>query len=155
MHNVPRGLHLAAGPLLAVALLAAACGGGGSATPSGTTTPFGTTTPSGTTGVNQRLAERGAELFTQFGCNTCHSTTGQRIVGPPLNGLYGKQVQLENGQTVTADEAYLRESILDPDAKIVAGYPKGVMASTIADRMNQIRQDDNVDALVEYIKSLR
>lgn len=134
---------LAGVSLLAIALMATACGGAGGATPAGTTEG------------NEQLAGRGAQLFTQFGCNTCHSTSGQRLVGPPLNGLYGKQVRLENGQTVTADEAYLRESILDPDAKIVAGYPKGVMASGIADRMNQIRQDDHVDALVAYIKSLR
>ncbi|HZU07185.1 MAG TPA: cytochrome c [Chloroflexota bacterium] len=105
--------------------------------------------------VNEPLARRGAELFTQFGCNTCHSTTGQRLIGPPLNGLYGKPVRLANGQTVTADEAYLRESILEPDAKIVEGYPAEVMASALADKMNQIRQDDNVAALVEYIKGLK
>jgi cytochrome c oxidase subunit II len=66
------------------------------------------------------LASAGAALFEQLGCVTCHVGAGAR--GPQLTGLFGKRVQLQSGQTVTADEAYIRESILDPRAKLVAGY---------------------------------
>jgi hypothetical protein len=56
---------------------------------------------------------------------------------------------------VKADEAYLRESILDPDAKTVEGFPPGVMASSIASFQGQLQQDDNLDALIAYLKSLK
>ena len=105
--------------------------------------------------VNEELAQQGEQLFTQFACTACHSTTGQTLVGPPLDGLYGSQVTLTTGETVTADDAYLRESILQPDAKIVEGYATGTMAATVASQMDQIQQGNNVDALVEYIKSLQ
>ncbi|HEU0113150.1 MAG TPA: c-type cytochrome [Thermomicrobiales bacterium] len=101
------------------------------------------------------LAAQGAQLFAQFACVGCHSTTGQRMTGPPLNGLAGSQVTLSNGQTVTADAAYLRESILQPDAKTVQGYPSGVMAATISGFESQIQQDDNLQALIAYIESLK
>jgi cytochrome c oxidase subunit II len=64
------------------------------------------------------LVDAGAELYTQFGCNTCHDT-GK---GPSLSGLYGSSVLLANGQKVVADDAYIRESLLYPSARIVAGY---------------------------------
>lgn len=105
--------------------------------------------------ANTQLADKGKQLFTQFQCVTCHSTTGQKLVGPPLNGLYGSQVKLDNGQTVAADDQYIRESIEQPDAKIVAGYQKGIMAGVVGAEEAQIKQGDNLAALVEYIKSLK
>jgi mono/diheme cytochrome c family protein len=76
-------------------------------------------------------AAAGAQLFQSLGCSACHSLTGAKIIGPTFKGLYGSKVQLSTGQTVTADEAYLLQSIEDPDAKIVKGFPKGVMSATI------------------------
>ncbi|GBD18255.1 Cytochrome c2 iso-1 [bacterium HR27] len=106
-------------------------------------------------GVNVELAEKGKQLFNTYACNTCHSVNGQAGIGPALNGIYGKQVKLEDGSTVTVDDAYLRESILNPDAKIVAGYPKGSMANLIQPFLPEIRKEENLSALVEYIKSLQ
>ena len=60
----------------------------------------------------------------------------------------GSQVPLDNGQTVVADDAYLKESFTDPDAKIVKGFQKGVMAATVKPIEAQIQQGDNLDALV-------
>lgn len=75
-------------------------------------------------GASQGLttAEAGRELFVQLRCNSCHQGGGTASRGPPLENLFGQQVKLADGQTVIADEAYLRESILLPNAKIVAGY---------------------------------
>jgi cytochrome c oxidase subunit II len=66
-------------------------------------------------------AELGRNLFERLGCATCHRPGGV-VQAPSLAGLLGKQVQLEGGKTITADENYIRESIFDPRAKIVAGY---------------------------------
>jgi cytochrome c oxidase subunit 2 len=93
------------------------------------------------------LAANGQQLFQQLGCATCHrfDTQGR---GPNLVGLFGKPVQLEDGRTVTADENYLRESILNPGAKIVAGF-KPIMPSF----QGQV-SEESLMALVAYVKSL-
>jgi len=101
------------------------------------------------------LATRGAALFTQYRCNVCHTTNGNRAAGPTLAGLYGSQVTLTTGQTVTANEGYLAESITNPDAQIVAGYGPSVMSAALSDFTTQINQDDTVAALVAYIESLK
>jgi cytochrome c oxidase subunit 2 len=65
--------------------------------------------------------EAGEKLFTEFNCGDCHAS-GQRQRGPQLGGLFGTQVLLAGGQSVLFDESYIRESILDPNAKVAAGY---------------------------------
>ena len=75
--------------------------------------------------------------------------------GPGLLGLGNKRERLDNGTTALANEAYITESITNPDAKTVAGYSKGVMAAAIAGNLPEIRQTANLRALVEYIKSLK
>jgi cytochrome c oxidase subunit 2 len=93
------------------------------------------------------LAETGERLFTELGCVTCHrEDAGAR--GPALAGVFGSPVQLANGTTVIADEAYLRESILNPTAKIVAGY-----APLMPTYQGQI-SEEGLASLVAYIKSL-
>lgn len=89
----------------------------------------------------------GAALFTRYGCAGCHRAdqTGR---GPSLVGVFGKPVPLEGGGTVTADENYIRESILDPTAKIVAGYPP-IMPSF----KGQLDENQLMD-LLAYIKGL-
>src|SRR6478752_4361532 len=67
------------------------------------------------------LASAGAKLFSDLACNTCHRPDSQGR-GPVLNGLFGKTVALQGGGMVTADEGYIRESILNPSAKITAGF---------------------------------
>ena len=97
--------------------------------------------------VEGTLAQRGAELFTQFACNTCHMAEDQQR-GPVLNGLFGSRVELASGETVVADAAYIRESILNPQAKIVAGYPP--IMPTFQGQVSE----EQLLALVEYIRSL-
>ena len=98
-------------------------------------------------GGSQPLAVTGQQLFSQLGCVTCHRSDTQGR-GPNLAGVYGKPVLLEDGRTVMADENYIRESILDPGAKIVKGF-KPVMPTF----QGQV-SDEQLSALVAYIKSL-
>lgn len=108
-----------------------------------------------TTIPSSDLATRGAAFFTQFRCNVCHTTNGERAAGPTMKGLAGSQVTLANGQVVTADASYLRKSILEPDSQIVAGYGPSVMSAALADFTTQLNQGDTVAALVAYIESLK
>jgi cytochrome c oxidase subunit 2 len=71
--------------------------------------------------VDEPPAAAGERLFQQRGCTACHQTPATAL-GPSLAGLFGRRVQLASGETVNADEDYIRESILNPHAKIVAGY---------------------------------
>ncbi|HEU5316736.1 MAG TPA: hypothetical protein VFX49_11540, partial [Chloroflexota bacterium] len=105
--------------------------------------------------VDQAAAERGAGLFQQYGCVTCHSTTSTAPgVGPGLKGIGNRRERLDNGSTALANEVYLTESILSPDAKTVSGFSKGVMAAAIAPYQGEIRQTSNLRAMLEYLKSL-
>lgn len=99
-------------------------------------------------GSQGSLADQGQALFQQNGCATCHLLDQQGRC-PILRGLYNKPVQLADGRTVIADDAYLRESILDPNAKIVAGFQPNVMPNF----KGQI-SEENVIQLIAYIKSL-
>lgn len=96
------------------------------------------------------LADKGKALYSAKACIGCHSLDGTRTVGPTFKGLFGKSEPLEGGGTATADENYLRESILQPAAKIVASYPAGTMP-TFAGQLS----DDDVSALIEFIKSVK
>jgi len=93
------------------------------------------------------LAANGETLFQQLGCPTCHRSDIQGR-GPNLAGVFGRQVQLEDGRTVLADENYIRESILSPNAKIVSGF-KPIMPT-----FQGLVSEDQLTALVAYIKSL-
>lgn len=89
----------------------------------------------------------GARLFAQYACNTCHKAeAGGR--GPSLHGLYGSQVILADGATTTADDAYLRESILMPSARTVQGY------EPIMPAFQGQLTDEALQQLISYIKSL-
>jgi cytochrome c2 len=108
------------------------------------------------TAVDEAAAARGATLFQEYGCAACHSTTSAAPgTGPGLLGLAGRRERLDNGTQVWASEEYIRESILQPDAKTVNGYARGVMTSAVAPRMAEIQQTNNIRALVEFIKSLK
>jgi cytochrome c oxidase subunit II len=93
------------------------------------------------------LSATGQQMFVQMGCATCHSSSTQGR-GPNLAGLFGKQVALDDGRTVFADENYIRESILNPATKVVAGF-KPIMPTY----QGQV-SEENLVALVAYIKSL-
>lgn len=98
-------------------------------------------------GSSESMAEVGARLFTQNGCSSCHLDAGGGI-GPSLVGVFGTEVPLEGGGTALADEVYLRESIIDPGAKIVAGY--NPVMSSYAGTLSE----GNILQIVAYIKSL-
>lgn len=95
----------------------------------------------------QALIDRGKQLASQNGCMGCHSIDGSPGAGPTWKGLYGSEVELTDGTKVKADEAYLRESIVDPDAQVVKGY------SPIMPEYTQF-SDEELQALIAYIKSL-
>src|SRR5438876_10342085 len=89
----------------------------------------------------------GAKLFEQLACNSCHLSTDQGR-GPSLNGVYGSTVKLSDGTRVVADDAYIRESILNPKAKIVLGYQPLMPA------FQGLVTEEQILNLTEYIKSL-
>ena len=94
------------------------------------------------------MLQQGEALFTQLACVTCHLPDGTGR-GPSLVGVFGSVVTLENGSMVTADESYLRESILMSQAKTVKGY-EHVMPT-----FQGLINEDGVAALIEYIKSMQ
>ncbi len=75
------------------------------------------------------LPEFGELLYQRQACAACHSLDGSAVVGPTFQGLYGAQRQFEDGSSAVADDNYLRESILNPSARIVEGYPPAMPAS--------------------------
>jgi cytochrome c oxidase subunit 2 len=91
--------------------------------------------------------QAGEKLFTQFDCANCHES-GRRQRCPTLGGLYGKEVALVGGGKAIFDEAYIRESILDPKAKIVAGFEP--LMPTFRGQVTE----EQMLALIAYIKSL-
>jgi cytochrome c oxidase subunit 2 len=93
------------------------------------------------------LATHGRQLYAGLGCSTCHDGGGP-APAPQLTGLYGRAVPLERGPPRTADETYLREAILAPNAAIVAGYQAGMPA------YQGIVAEEDVVALIAFIKSL-
>jgi cytochrome c oxidase subunit 2 len=88
----------------------------------------------------------GERLFAEKACDSCHTIDGSPGLGPTLKGVFGRRVELEDGSTRIADDAYLREAIREPEHEIVKGY---------ADTMPEEHlPDDEVRALVEYLKTL-
>jgi cytochrome c oxidase subunit II len=98
-------------------------------------------------GPSAPLQDTGKALFSTLGCATCHRSDIQGR-GPNLQGIYNKAVLLEDGRTVIADENYVRESIVNPTAKIVSGF-KPVMPT-----FQGIVSEEQLNALVAYVKSL-
>jgi Heme/copper-type cytochrome/quinol oxidases, subunit 2 len=80
-------------------------------------------------------------------CLTCHSVDGSEGIGPTLKGVYGRKTKLANGSSVTADDAYLRESIVKPEAKIVAGFDDLMPKPELT--------EEEVNAIVEYLEKLQ
>ncbi len=95
-------------------------------------------------------AERGEKLVNGSGCIACHSLDGTKLAGPTWKGLAGEHITLTDGSTVTADDAYLVESITDPAAKLVEGYAP-IMPATYKDTLSEQQVQD----IVEFIKTLK
>jgi len=110
-------------------------------------------------------AERGEFWYSAegFGCNACHSLDGSQMSGPTWQGIVGREEEMADGTTVVADEAYLRESILNPDAKIVAGYDSNLMPENYAEQFAAREQElllaenfetDIVEDLIAFMMTL-
>src|SRR5918993_2144901 len=93
------------------------------------------------------MAERGAALFNQLACNSCHLETGQGR-GPSLKDVFGKPVELADGSTVMVDETYLRESILNSQAKIVKGF------QPLMPTFQGLISEEGLVALFEHVRSM-
>lgn len=100
-------------------------------------------------GEDVPLTDLGAKLYQSKACITCHSIDGKPGIGPSLKGRFDTEQQMASGETVVVDENYLRESILNPAAKVVQGY-QSVMPS-----YQGLLKDREIDALIEYIKSIQ
>lgn len=95
----------------------------------------------------ETMVQAGERLFQQYACHTCHKpNSGGR--GPVLNGLFGSPRLMKSGERVIADEAYLRESIVNPNAKMLAGYE--ALMPTFAGQISE----EGILELIAYIKSL-
>jgi cytochrome c oxidase subunit 2 len=97
---------------------------------------------------SETMASAGERLFQQMGCESCHRADAA-VQAPSLVGLFGTEVELQSGETVIADESYIRESILNPRAKVVAGYPPVMPAF-----QGQLSEED-IMHLLSHIKSLQ
>ena len=84
-----------------------------------------------------------------YGCGACHSTDGSTLVGPTWQGLYGTEEALDDGSTVTVNDDYIKESVQDPNAKVVSGFTAGLMPPTLGVK------DDEIPHIIEYIKTLK
>ena len=100
----------------------------------------------GAPGATGSMAATGAALFQQKGCVTCHAQQGG--LGPVLAGIVGEPRPLQNGTEVIADDAYLRESILNPQAKLVSGFQP--VMPTFQGQLNE----EEILQLLQYIKGL-
>jgi cytochrome c oxidase subunit 2 len=98
-------------------------------------------------GSEGSLASQGEKLFQKYACNTCHTgdATGR---GPVLNNLYGTNVMLADNSIVKADDNYIRESILNPQAKVAKGF-----APIMPTFQGQVNEDDLLK-LIAYVRSL-
>ncbi len=123
--------------VVALTLLVAGCSGGDSST--GPTAP-----PDAPPGGD--LVATGRDIAGSSGCVACHGAEGQGTVGPGWQGLLGSTVTLADGTTITADEEYIRRSIVSPDADVVAGFTIDMPEVELT--------PGEVDALVAFISSL-
>ena len=157
--------------VLLTAAIGLACGGGG-AEPTNTSVPTSTTAPTATTApadptatsasmpatepasngdsgpVGEGDPEVGKEIATNQGCIACHSWDGSEIVGPTWKGLWGTTRQFEDGGSAIVDEAFVTESIREPNLRIEVGFP--------ADTMPVLPlTDQEVQHIIALIKSLQ
>jgi cytochrome c oxidase subunit II len=95
------------------------------------------------------VSQLGAKLFEQRNCVACHSVNGATKVGPSLKGLFGSQVTLADGSTVSADENYIRDSIMNPSGQLVKGF------NAIMPTFKGLLTEEETNELVAYIKSLK
>jgi len=98
---------------------------------------------------DQPLDEFGASLYTAKGCNACHSLDGSTVIGPTWQQLYGSERTFTDGTSAVADDNYIRESIVNPQTKIVTGF------QPVMPTYSGLLSDRELNAIIEYIKSLK
>lgn len=99
-------------------------------------------------GGGEVSVEKGKQLYEANACQTCHSRDGSQSTGPTHQGIWERTETLESGETITVDEEYLRESIVNPNTKMVKGYMP-VMPS-----YGSMLSDSDIQSLIEYMKTL-
>jgi len=92
--------------------------------------------------------DQGKKLVENNACLTCHSVDGTELLGPTFQGIWEREENMQSGETITVDENYIRESILEPQAKIVDGY------NPIMPSYTGSLNDRQIDAIIEYLKTL-
>jgi cytochrome c oxidase subunit 2 len=95
------------------------------------------------------VVEVGELMYRKYVCHTCHSIDGTRKIGPSFKGLFGREATMTNGQTIVADENYIKTSVVNPQAAIVSGYPP------VMPTYQGLIKDRELNALIEYIKTLK
>ncbi|MEX0994246.1 MAG: c-type cytochrome [Balneolaceae bacterium] len=98
-------------------------------------------------GDDEVTAARGERLYIQNACQACHSLDGSDIVGPSFQNLFGSERTFTNGNSTTADEAYIMQSIVDPGANVVEGYQNAMVPYDFL-------SESELQSLVEFIKTL-
>jgi cytochrome c oxidase subunit II len=95
----------------------------------------------------QQPADPGYRVLEAKDCLTCHSIDGAEGIGPTLKGIYGRKTKLASGATIVADDVYLRESIVNPSAKVVTGFDDVMPKPELT--------EEEINALVEYLENLK
>ncbi|MCB1165536.1 MAG: c-type cytochrome [Leptospiraceae bacterium] len=96
---------------------------------------------------NNISPDMGQQIYNSAGCKSCHSIDGSRVVGPSFKGLYGTERPIEGGTKVVADENYIRESILNPGAKIHEGFPNLMPPQDLS--------DEQIESVILFFKTLK
>jgi cytochrome c oxidase subunit 2 len=106
-------------------------------------------------GISDDPVVRGEKWATNFGCRSCHSVDGTKIVGPSWKDLCTGTAHLADGSSVPVDETYIRESILNPNAKIVEGFAAGLMPAQFIDPVSKLPiSDDQISDIIAYMNSI-
>jgi cytochrome c oxidase subunit 2 len=100
-------------------------------------------------GTGETAEQFGEKVYKAFGCNSCHTNDGSPKVGPTFKGVFGRTETLSDGGTQVVDENYIRESIYQPNAKVVSGFTPQM--PTFAGQIN----DAQMSALIAYLKTLQ
>ena len=101
-------------------------------------------------GEGMTLAERGKQIYQNIGCFACHSLDGAAVVGPTWKGIWGRKTKMKDGTEVVTDENYITESILNPQAKVVAGYEASSPMPTYQGTLSP----EDINAIIAFMKEL-
>ena len=93
--------------------------------------------------------EAGEKLFSIKSCVACHSTNGTPLVGPSMKNMFGSERKFTDGTTAVADENYIRESLLEPNAKVVEGF------APVMTTFQGLLKAEEMDAIIEYLKTVQ